>query len=506
VALPLDHTPPPSDHERFALEDEPSSELGPPPRVTAPRHTAQAVPPAASGMTAPLAGSLAISETPPPPVHAPVHVQAHGGSPQTMNPTAPLGPVTTPHMAPLGPMGKRTAVTAPSGPVATTVPDGVHALRMLLTQRFDVDNVEPWLIRHPERVRQAQAAIDAGLSELAAAGLLDRSLDPAAVRSAALAEVVGFGAIDALVEDQAVREIVVETPRRIVADRGNGPEPIPGAFSSSSALLTCARRLAARAGKDLNGGPVLAATLPDGSHLTVVQPPVAVRGPIVEVRRRGSPVIAEDLVDRGVMSVEMLDVLRAAVAARRTVLVGGPAGSGVTTVLGALASLFHESERIITVEQTPDLAIEGGSVLALSTSSGSGLAFEEVLDQACRLHADRLVVDDVRGAEAFHVLSTVSSRFTGSLVGVHTSSDRNPLAYIEMLARTGTRGSDQAVALLIAAAIHLTVQVTKDEQGGRRVISISEVTGARGQNLQSQELFAFDGTEFKSTGKVASFL
>lgn len=303
--------------------------------------------------------------------------------------------------------------------------------------------------------------------------------------------------------EEGVQEIVIEGPNHVVVDYGEGFQPGPSGFSSTDALYTVARRLLAQAGVELDPSqPVQQVTLPYGPHVTVVFPPVAVRGPVLEIRRVGRPASAEELVSSGLMNKQMLDTLRQAVEARRNVVVVGPVGSGVTTLLGALADLSGEQERIVTVEDVPDLALQHEHVVPLSTGGPkTGLSHKEVLQQATRLRSDRLVVDDVRDGEAFDALTVLASRHEGCFLGVHAGSDAPGLDSLRLLAQLHRSTGQDAVDALLARSIQVIVRVGHTDDG-LRVLSISEL--GKDDPSEAQDLFVYDG-EFRATGKKPSF-
>jgi len=268
-----------------------------------------------------------------------------------------------------------------------------------------------------------------------------------------------------------------------------------------------ARRLVGQSGDLLDPArPIHETRLADGTHVMVLQRPVAVRGPVLAIRRTQRRVIGPmDLVQREVLSGEMLDLLRMAVNARRNILVCGTIGSGVTTVLGALAGLVSESERLVTVENVSDLSL-GRPVVALTAGAGMRVSMRDLLKQAAWLRPDRLVIDDVQGEEAYEVLVTMAARRDGTLAGIHASSPGDALRHLQVIANLDGRSTSQtAMTALIAEAVHMVVQVQLLADATRRVVAITEVVGASGETLQTQDVFVYDGA-FVSTGAAPRFL
>jgi pilus assembly protein CpaF len=270
--------------------------------------------------------------------------------------------------------------------------------------------------------------------------------------------------------------------------------------------MIVARRLLAQAGVTVDPSrPIHEGMTPDGVRVLAVMPPVALRGPVIELRRSARVVQPQDLVDRGYVSGDMLELMRTAVRGRRNVVVSGPVGSGVTTLLAGIAGLTSDTERLVTVEDVPDLSIPRRHVIGLSTGGPSGLTLRQVLQQANRLRCDRMVIDDVRGVEARDVLVTMASRRDGMLVGVHASSAQDALGHLELLARLESGSPSVAVRQLIAEAVHLLVQVSRLEDGTRRVTAITEVVGLSDGQIETQDLYVWQD-EFLSTGNEPRFL
>jgi pilus assembly protein CpaF len=420
-------------------------------------------------------------------------------------PVMPSAPVSAPRPAASPAAPAAVAATAP--PVVPDRPGLEGALRAVMgrvARVMDVHNTDAGALHDQGRWGAAQQAAENAIAQLEAEGLLG-DMDSTELAGIAVREIVGLGALEGLLSDDSVREIIVEGPRRICADFGRGLERAPGVFSSADAVVTVARRLLAQ------GGGAFAAnrhiqhgTLPYGPHVTVILPPVAVRGPIIEIRRMTGGLDAAALVSRGVLNDEILDVVRDALTAHRNIAVLGPVGAGVTTVLGAIAGLAGaDGARIVTAEDTPDLAIASDNVISLGTGGAdSGVRLRDVVRQAGSLRADHLVVDDVRGADALDVFSELAARPGGDFVGVHGHGQAAEA--LMGMARLGSKAADAALAALVARAVQVVLEVARDEEGGHRVVRVTEITGANGKGLSTQDLFVYDG-EFQSTGAAASF-
>ncbi|MCA9602362.1 MAG: CpaF family protein, partial [Myxococcales bacterium] len=361
--------------------------------------------------------------------------------------------------------------------------------------RFDLTDVSADGLHDPDRRQLAESAVDQSLTQLEGAGEIESS-EVEALREAALREAVGLGALEILLADNAIREVVIEGPQQVFADRGDGLKSTGLVFSTGAMLSTIGLRLVAQAGiaPSFNES-VYRATLPYGPQVTVILPPVAVRGPVLEIRRMSAEVNADDLVRLGVLNGDMLELLRTAVLARRNIVVAGPAGSGVTTVLGAIASFIDATQRVVLVEDVPDLPFDREQVISLAAGQrlgGPGLG--ELVRQASKLRADRLVIDDVRGGELYDVFSVLSTRRPGNLVGVHAETEQ-ALSSLPSLVRRGSTLSHDDAASLTAEVVQLLVALDVTDEGKPRVSRIVETT-RKGKEREVHELWVSEDGSF----------
>jgi pilus assembly protein CpaF len=421
---------------------------------------------------------------------APMEAPSHAPEPPTRQ--APVRAASAAFEGPTAPRHAGPSLTDPRALRAD--PDAALTLVMRrVALVFDVHDTDPHALFDEERRASARNAIDAAISELEGEGLLDGTLDRAWLAAAALREAVGLGDLEPLMANESVREVVVEAPDRFLADLGGGLQPIDGRFSSPAAAMTVARRLLGQAGELADpSAPVLEATLPHGPHVTVVQPPVAVHGPIIEIRRMGPGPSLADLVNLGALSDEMHDVLAQAVAAERHIVVLGPAASGVTSMVGALASLAPAHQRLLVVEAVPDLSIPHDHVVHMAAGRSGRVALRQVIQQASALRSDRLVIDDLRGAEVLDALTALAARPGGGILGVHTAAPGGPIQALHALARLERDVPDSSLHTLIAGAAHLIVQLGRTEDGRRRVVALSEVVPSP-SGTKARGLFVYDG-------------
>lgn len=446
----------------------------------------QSAPPPAPSRAAPPAASA-----PPPPVPA--------ARPPEDAPPPPRRP------APM----RSTRPPAPRPPSAKGAPAGVGpmetALRTVmyeLSKRFDVTAIDASSMDDAARWEDARARV----SEVVGAAKLPDGVTADAVSEAALKEAVGLGVIDTLLANDAVREIVVEGPFKVLADYGEGLVAAEHGFSSTEALVIVARRIAHSGGDKNQGRDVcFEVALPSGTHVQCVMPPVAVRGPVIEIRRASRGLTADALAERGALSPDMLDLLREAAEARLNILVAGAVGSGVTTLLGALVGLCDNKDRVLTVEDVPDLHIDRPHTIALSTGTANrGIGMEALLRQAGKLRTDRLVVDDIRGPEVKEALTLFAARRNGNLLGLHCPPKCDALAHLFTLLRLSGRGSDDAMINLVTSSVRLLVEVSQDDEGNQRISRIAEIMSTGG-GIEPRDIFVLQGGRFVATNHQPSF-
>ncbi len=322
---------------------------------------------------------------------------------------------------------------------------------------------------------------------------------PTPIRSAAAALPDGLGPLNALLDDSNVREILVQGPEHIVVDRGQGLTPHRGGFTSIEAVSAIVERLVAMAGGYFDRQKAMhEGTLSNGVHFTAILPPVAVGGPIIELRRtQKAGLTGDQLVSRGVLSKDIFDLLRRAYAARRNVVVLGGSDSGVGQLCSALANLATDGERLLAIEDTPSLELAMPGVARLTAAPGASM--ESVITQGGRMRADRLVIDGVHGGDTLAALVQLAGR-GGCILGVHSAAGADALDHLTALAHLGG-ASPAATGQFLPAAVHLIVRVARNREGQPRVESVGEVRRT-GQTAQYVEIF---GPNFSPSGQSPSF-
>ncbi|HJL35255.1 MAG TPA: hypothetical protein RMG95_06090, partial [Polyangiaceae bacterium LLY-WYZ-15_(1-7)] len=438
-------------------------------------------PPQAAPAPAP---SAPAPSAPAPSAPAPSAGQASGGDDFGLD-QEPAEPQTN------APPPMRPKVGGGAKPATATVaepPNGLAAVMAALEGQLDgLDDVSASRLDDPSRWAAAKKAIDAVVADLA-----DVDADPD-LANAALREAVGLGAFEGLLADEGIQEIVVEGPSKVLVDRGQGLVPSEAGFSSARMLTVIARRLAGRSG-EAGAGPVLQAMLPEGAHAMIVLPPVAVGGPIVEIRRSGGSSL-EWLVARG-LPEDAASLLGKAVEAGQSVAVVGQ--KGAPEVLAAIASSVDPSERVVAVGAVGPIDLP--HVVHLAAGGLAGASLGAVALQASAMRADHLVVDGPVDGSCFDAFAAVASHGGGGFLGVRMPASQDPGAALVFAGRLAGKASEAAVAALVAQAVQVVVQV---EDGA--VVGIHEITGVEDGQVSTQPLFLFQGGSLVSTGASPSF-
>lgn len=322
-------------------------------------------------------------------------------------------------------------------------------------------------------------------------------------------EVIGLGPIEPLFRDRSVTDILVNGPRDIYVERRGKLQRVATAFRNDAHLLAVIDRIVSRVGRRVDeSSPMVDARLPDGSRVNAIIPPLAVDAPILSIRRFGTEITPERLVQLEAMTEDMMLLLSACVRARLNVLVSGGTGSGKTTLLNALSSFIPSAERVITIEDAAELRLQQQHIVRLETrppnSEGRGeVSMRDLVKNALRMRPDRIIIGEVRSAEALDMLQAMNTGHEGSLTTVHANTPRDALARLEtMILFSGADLPERAMREQISSAIDVVIQASRLSDGTRRVTSVTEVTGMEGDVMQLQELFCFRRHGITGDGRV----
>ena len=459
--------PPPAAAQMGSVPPPSMRASAPPSYVPSPHSaTAASAPVAAMAMPAPAPLQQTFqSPSVPPPAHQPPTVQPPAPAPVAV--AAPPAPPAASFAEP--PLERPTT----SGALATGA--ALRAIMGRVAQTFDIYATDPHAAHDQGRWQQANQAVTGAVRSLAAEGAIDPGLNRDSLGGLAVQEAVGLGAFDALTSDATVQEIVALGPSRLLVDSGRGLEPSLYLFSSHDAISTIARRILAPHSFDLDENtPTRTVLLGEQWAATIMGRPLVVNGPIIVLRRLGrrGTTLAE-LVETGVVAQDMAERIRAAVSQQKNIVVSGPLQSGVTTMLGAIALLSDSRERVIAVEKNATLGLAFSGIVGLNF--GGNVSLRDALSRANLLRPERLIIDDVDGAETSDALSSMAARKHGTFLGVHADSPEDALRYLELLAALDGRVNAQSARGLVQQAVSVIVQLGIDANGRRRVVGVQDV-------------------------------
>jgi len=315
-------------------------------------------------------------------------------------------------------------------------------------------------------------------------------------------ETLGVGPLAGLMADPSVTDVLVNRYDRVYIERFGRLEKTSVRFRDTAHLVRIIQRIAARVGRRIDeSSPMVDARLPDGSRVNATLPPVTIDGPTLSIRRFGRKRLRRDeLLRLKMFSAEMMQFLELVVRSRRNVIVAGGTGAGKSTFLGATCEVIPEEERIVTIEDAAELMLDQEHVIRKETRrsnlEGQGtITARDLVINSLRMRPDRIIVGEVRGAEAMDMLQAMNTGHDGSLTTIHANSPRDAIARLEtMVLMAGLDLPSRAIREQIAAAINIIVFVRRFDDGVRRVESVAELTGLEESTPQLQDIFVFQQT------------
>jgi len=326
-------------------------------------------------------------------------------------------------------------------------------------------------------------------------------------------EVLGFGPLEPLLSDPTVSDILVNTAHQVYVERGGCLELSDITFVDDAHLLKIIDKIVSRVGRRIDeSSPMVDARLPDGSRVNAIIPPLAIDGPILSIRRfSADPLRLQNLVDLASMTEAMAAILQALGRAKVNILISGGTGSGKTTMLNAISGFIRDTERVVTIEDAAELQLQQPHVVRLETRppnlEGRGEVTQRALVRnALRMRPDRIILGEVRGAEALDMLQAMNTGHEGSMATIHANTPRDALTRLENMISMGAAGlPTRAMRQQISSAIGVVVQVARLTDGKRKLVSVQEVTGMEGEIITMQEIFSFRQTGVDAEGAVQGY-
>ena len=325
-----------------------------------------------------------------------------------------------------------------------------------------------------------------------------------------LNDVLGYGPIQSLLDDEDVSEIMVNGPKKVFVEKKGQLTKSNVTFDDDDHVMRIIDRIILPLGRHVDAdSPTVDARMPDGSRVNAVVRPVAIDGPSITIRKfRKDKLKPDDLIRFGSLTSQMADFLQACVKARFNIVISGGTGSGKTTLLNVLSGYIPENERIITIEDAAELQLQQDHVMRMETKAANAeglhaVSIRELVKNSLRMRPDRIVVGEVRGGEALDMLQAMNTGHDGSLTTVHANTPRDAISRIETLVLMA--GMDLPIKVVrqqISSAVDLIVQQTRLKDGQRKVTAVTEVAGMEGEIIVLTDVFKFIQTGVTSEGKV----
>lgn len=325
-----------------------------------------------------------------------------------------------------------------------------------------------------------------------------------------LNDLLGFGPIQSLLDDEDVSEIMVNGPKKVFIEKKGKLTKTNVTFDDDDHVLRIIDRIILPLGRHVDAdSPTVDARLPDGSRVNAVVRPVAIDGPSITIRKfRKDKLQVEDLINFGSLTRPMADFLEACVRARFNIIISGGTGSGKTTLLNVMSGFIPENERIITIEDAAELQLQQDHVMRMETKTANAdglhaVTIRELVKNSLRMRPDRIVVGEVRGGEALDMLQAMNTGHDGSLTTVHSNTPRDAISRLETLVLMA--GMDlplKVVRQQLSSAVDLIIQQSRLKDGQRKVTYVTEVAGMEGEVIVLSDIFKFNQESVTTDGKV----
>lgn len=325
----------------------------------------------------------------------------------------------------------------------------------------------------------------------------------------------GFGILDSIMKDETITEVMVNGPNDIFIEKNGRLQKLNDHFQSERKLEDIIQRIVSMAGREVNqANPIVDTRLPDGSRVNVVLPPISLIGPVVTIRKFSKePMTISQLIKYGSITKEIAKKLELLVKSKYNIFISGGTGSGKTTFLNALSNYIPKEERIITIEDSAELQIEGiDNLVSLETrnanATGAGrITIKDLIKSSLRMRPERIIVGEVRGEEALDMLQAMNTGHDGSLSTGHANSVKDMLSRLETMVLQGSEALPLiAIRQQIASAIDIIIHLSRLRDHSRKTMEICEVVGMKDGEIQLNPLYVFQEDENSTLEKVSGQL
>ena len=398
-----------------------------------------------------------------------------------------------------------SGIPAALRPVAQEIKKQAH--RELLV-RLNLKKLALSGVSEEELNNRAAAMVKEILSQLSVKLPVGLRLD--IIEKELIQEAIGLGPLENLIARDDISEIMVNAPDQVFVEKGGVIYRTDTAFADDAQVLSAIERIVSPLGRRIDeSSPMVDARLADGSRVNAIIPPLALGGPSITIRKFSrTPLKAQDLVNFGSISPQMVKFLAVCVAVRKNILISGGTGSGKTTLLNVLSGFLPNRERIITIEDAAELQLHQDHIVRLEARppniEGRGeITIRDLVRNSLRMRPDRIVVGECRGGEALDMLQAMNTGHDGSLTTIHANSPRDALSRLETLVlMSGFDLPLRAIREQIASAINIVVQISRERDGSRKVVNISEIIKMEGDIITMQDIFNFRQTGWSDDGKI----
>lgn len=400
-------------------------------------------------------------------------------------------------------------ITAGTNPKRGELKKKVHGL---LLEEIDVKNLEKDALTHPDKKAKIFEEIKTKIRHV-----LDKTDNPFSGREEreefvveVFNEVTGLGAIEALLANPEITEIMVNKHNEIYVEKKGRLTLSAAAFTDDRTVLRAIERIVMPLGRRIDESmPYVDARLPDGSRVNAIIPPLAIDGPVLTIRKFSNKKLTfDDLIKFGSISAEAVEYLREAVEGKQNILISGGTGSGKTTLLNVLSSFIPGDERIVTIEDSAELKLPQDHVVRLESRppniEGKGeISIRDLVKNALRMRPDRIVVGECRGGETLDMLQAMNTGHEGSMTTVHANSPRDALSRLDVLVlMSGAELPLRAIREQVKSAIDVVIQQSRLKDGSRKVTAIAEITGMEGDTILMHNVFELGAEGLKRADRV----
>lgn len=325
----------------------------------------------------------------------------------------------------------------------------------------------------------------------------------------------GFGILDTIMNDDAITEVMINGPDHIFIEKNGRLTKLNQKFESQKRLEDVIQRIVGMAGREVNqANPICDTRLPDGSRVNVVLPPIALCGPTVTIRKFSkTPMTIEKLIEYGSITREVAEKLKILVKAKYNIFISGGTGSGKTTFLNALSNYIPKDERVITIEDSAELQIEGiENLVSLearnANAAGAGeITIRDLIKSSLRMRPERIIVGEVRGGEALDMLQAMNTGHDGSLSTGHANSSEDMLTRLETMVLQGSEGLPlEAIRQQIASAVDIIIHLSRLRDKSRKTMEITEIVKYENGKIVRNPLYVFEEDQFTTMNKVSGQL